>query len=50
MFKKLIKLVKSVFVYDEKKQVEKYLSGAKDIYDLECRMRNIDKLGVGRSI
>jgi hypothetical protein len=50
MFKKLIQLIKVAFVYDEKKQVEKYLSSSKDIYELECRMRNLDKLGVGRSI
>ena len=46
MIKKLLKLIFNVFSSDRKKKlIENYLSKSSEIYDLENRIRELDKKG-----
>jgi signal recognition particle GTPase len=46
MIKKLLNQILNTSSYDnERKKIEKYLSGSKDLADLENRMRELDKKG-----
>ena len=43
MLAKFLNFLREVFIYDEVKAREAYLAEAVDIYDLEYRMRELDK-------
>ncbi len=43
MWEKIKKILTEIFVDDERKRIEDYLSEAQDIYDLEYRQRQVDR-------
>lgn len=43
LIKKLVLKLKEVFIFNQQKEDEQYLAKSVDIYDLEHRMRQLDK-------
>ena len=49
MIKKLLKKIFYIFSYDyDRNQIEKYLAQSSNLYDLENRLKEIEKKGVDK--